>query len=201
MLIIALMRSNVCNSIFLRGGSALDANSKVPFSPALPISIPLAPDQWKVEARALFETSLARIQIDLKDHMRGAAANENGFANHIDSAFMDMCASYKFRAAGWRNVNAWAFRLLLLLVFFVYVLSFETQWRNKEEPELIIESLWDLTVLRLLKKMEWLPAESAPEEGNGEAVQDGVEPMQGAENGPVVADESDDGPDKPPERV
>jgi hypothetical protein len=75
----------------MRGGSALDANSKVPLSRDLPISIPLAVDQWKVEARALFETSLARIQIDLKDHVRGAAANVNGFANHIDSAFTNVC--------------------------------------------------------------------------------------------------------------
>jgi hypothetical protein len=164
----------------MRGGSALDATSKVPsFSTGLPVSIPLAPDQWKVEARALFETSLARIQIDLRDHMRGAAANENGFANHIDSAFTDMCASYKFRAVGWRNVNAWAFRLLLLLVVCVYFLSFETEWWS-EEPELIAESLWNFTVLRFLKKMKWMPAE--PKEGEDMTVQEEIEGVEAVEN-------------------
>ncbi len=170
----------------MRGGSALDANSKVPFSLSLPVSIPLASDQWKVEARSLFKTSLARIQIDLKDHMRGAAANQYGFANHIDSAFTDMCASYKFRAVGWRNVNAWAFRLLLLLVVCVYFLSFETTWWS-EEPELIAESLWDLTVLRFLKKMDWMPAEA--KEGNGVIVREEIEGMQAVEHDRQSAEE------------
>jgi hypothetical protein len=179
MLDIALEHSNICNSIYMRGGSALDANSKVPFSRGLPISIPLAPDQWKVEARALFETSLARIQIDLKDHVLGAAANVNGFANHIDSAFTNMCASYKSRTVGWRNVNAWALKLLILLAVCVYVLSFETElW--SEEPELIAESLWNYTVLRLLKKMSWVPAQ--PNGENDMIVQADIEGVEVAED-------------------
>lgn len=202
MLNIALMHSNVCNGIYLRGGSALDAESKMPTSLDLPISIPLAPDQWKVEARALFKSSLARIQIDLKDHMRSAAANENGYANHIDSAFSDMCANYKFRAVGWRNVNAWAFRLLLGLVVCVYVLSFETKWWS-EEPELIAESLWGFTVLKLLKKLNWIRADSTtenaalPREGAGDT-EAGANGRHGVEEvAPHVVGEDSDEPDEP----
>lgn len=126
----------------------------MPFSPTLPTSLPLDADQRKVEVRALFETSLARIQIDLRDHMQGAK-NEIGFANHIDSAFMDMCASYKLPKVGWRNVNVWPFRTLLLLVVCVYLLSFETPW--SEEPQLIVEALWESTVLKLLYWQGWMP--------------------------------------------
>lgn len=162
MLDIALMRSNVCNSIHLRGGSALDAHSKLPSNLSLPISLPLATEQWKVEARKLFEGSLARIQIDLRDYIRGAAANQRGFANHLDSAYEDMCRTYKFHTVGWKNVNLWALRLLLVLVLTVYLLSFETN-RFSEEKETIAESIWNATVLRMLKKL--LGAKNAVEPG------------------------------------
>jgi hypothetical protein len=101
--------------------------------------------------------------------MRGAAKDKIGFANHIDSAFMDMCASYKFRTVGWRNVNVWAFRMLLLLVVCVYLLSFDTP--SSEEPQLVVESLWDSTVLKFLYWQGWMPV--GHERDSNIAVQNG----------------------------
>jgi hypothetical protein len=99
------------------------------------------------------------------------------------------------------------FQLLLLAVFCAYVLSFETQWRKKGEPELIVETLWDFTVLKFLKRMSWLPAEPEVGGGTGENAQDGTERMQGGENGhsapaeeqvipPVIVDDEPGEPDK-----
>jgi hypothetical protein len=183
MLDMALTRSNVCNSILLLGGSALDAHSKLLSNLSLPISLPLATEQWKVEARRLFEGSLARIQIDLRDYIRGAAADQSGFANHIDSAYEDMCSSYKFRTVGWKNVNLWGLRLLLVLALTVYFLSFETT-RFSEEPETIAESVWDVTVLRMLRRSFGVA------EGTRLGVENGMTGVNARENGRPADSES-----------
>lgn len=74
MLSMALLRPRICNSIMYRGGAALDASTKL----IVYQSLPLARVQWKVEAKNLFATSLARMQINLRDHIRGPAATEPG---------------------------------------------------------------------------------------------------------------------------
>jgi hypothetical protein len=152
MLNIALIRSNICNSIILRGGSALDAQSKLQANLSVPLSLPLAPEQWKVEVRAFFKASLARIQIDLRDYMRGAAANEAGFENHTDSGYTDMCDAYKFRTVGWTNINAWALWLLIILVVIVYSLSWELG-ESSEERKTVMEWIWVAIVARAVKHM------------------------------------------------
>jgi len=182
MLDIALLHSNVCNTIILRGGSALDAQSKLQANLSLPVSLPLADEQWKVEVRAMFKASLARIQIDLRDYARGAAANKIGYKDHTDSAYQDMCSSYKFRTVGWKNVNAWGFWLLIILVVAVYILSFETP-RFGEEEKLIVESLWDGVAVKSIfwlggkccssRREENAPSPAGPQ-GNGNNNSQGV---------------------------
>lgn len=152
MLDIALMRSNICNGVLLRGGSSLDAQSKMQANLSVPLSLPLAPEQWKVEVRALFKASLARIQIDLRDYMRGAAANVAGFQDHTESGYAEMCGAYKFRTVGWTNINAWAFWLLIILVVIVYFLSWELG-EPSEEQQTVAEWIWAATVLQLVKLM------------------------------------------------
>jgi hypothetical protein len=119
MLDFALLRSRSCQSILRRGGNALDAQAKLDiyFSLALP------EEQWKVEARNLFATSLARIQIDLRDYIRGSAAHEPGFVDRMDSAYKDMCTMYKFKSVGWRNVSVWGFWLLISVAIAISISS------------------------------------------------------------------------------
>jgi len=139
---------------------------------------------------------LARIQIDLRDQIRGAAANVNGYANKIDSAYVDMCSSYKFRTVGWTNVNVWALRLLILLVLCVYGLSFETTWFS-EEKELIAESMWDASVLRMVRYLFRVHEEVRREETNGANDVNGV----AEENGGPSTDEDGVGENSAPRHV
>ncbi|KAG4432857.1 hypothetical protein IFR05_011657 [Cadophora sp. M221] len=155
MLDISLRRSSVCNSISMRGGNALRATSKMQSNVTLPVSLPLSSTQWKVEAKALFETSLARIQIELRDYVRGRGASECNFANRIDDGFLDMCSAYRFRTVGWKNLNATGFWMVLGLVLVVYLLSIE--WvREDGEDKLIAEDLFDAIKLLFGKCMVWM---------------------------------------------
>ena len=67
-------------------------------------SLPLAKEQWKVEARQLFETSLARIQIDARNIAQGTAASYPGLQKlDADPAVCD--DTFLFLSQGWQNVN------------------------------------------------------------------------------------------------
>jgi hypothetical protein len=145
MLGLALLRSNICNSILLRGDSALNAQSKIQANISLPLSLPgsLSNEQWKIEARKLFEASLARIQIDLRDYIRGAAANEIGFSTRTwNAGFKDMCGAYKFQTVGWKNVSVGGFWLCAALVTVVYALSIEVK-QPDDSTKLFAEVIWD----------------------------------------------------------
>jgi hypothetical protein len=193
MLDMALTRSNICNSILLLGGSALDAQSKMQANLSVPLSLPLAPEQWKVEVRSLFKASLARIQIDLRDYMRGAAANEVGFENHTDSGYTEMCGAYKFRTVGWRNINAWAFWLLIILIVIVYFLSWELG-ESSEEQKTVAEWIWAATTVRAVKYMyrKWVSPKRAIGEANQAAVANGSNDAATSEVHVVGEDEDED---------
>lgn len=59
---LALNKSTTFDSIFFRGAAGLDASRRLVDAVSLPLS--KDPAQWIVESRALFQTSLARIQYD-----------------------------------------------------------------------------------------------------------------------------------------
>lgn len=132
MLAQALGRSSVCYSIELRGGNALDAQTKLDIW----FSLPLEREQWKVEAQNLFTASLARAQIDLRDYAQGSAAHEAGFEDNTLPEFRDFCRRYKFKTVGWTNISVnWLF-LLLGAPMLVSALSAPT-WgpRNPDTPK------------------------------------------------------------------
>ena len=87
----------------------------------------LPQDQWIVEARRLFETSLAMIQISLLDIVQGNAANRhsgNEINNEIiPTAYRGMCNMGKFRSVGYRNVSVWGLFALLALAGGIAVAS------------------------------------------------------------------------------
>lgn len=129
MLRIVLLRSNICHSTLYRGGAALDASSKL----YVYQSEPLATEQWKVEAKQLFATSLARIQIDLRDNMRGAAANEPGFVDLLPDEWRGVCDLYKFKAPGWMNIRVWAFVCAIVGSVVVFILTYEVKHPTAEQ--------------------------------------------------------------------
>jgi hypothetical protein len=121
MLDLALRRSRICHSIKFRGGNALNAQSRLYTF----LSLPLAKSQWKVEAATLFRASLARIQIDLSDFVRGNAAHEVGYVDRMDSGFQEMCTTYKFKGNGWKNISKGGFTLFISLAVAIIIFSLQ----------------------------------------------------------------------------
>jgi hypothetical protein len=96
-----IQNSNIFQSISHRLSNALDASERLSgFT-----SLPLSPEQWKVEAKKLFEPSLARTQIDARNIARRVLAKYPGYvkANHT---IPEMCQeTWIFISQGWTNIN------------------------------------------------------------------------------------------------
>ena len=73
--------------------------------------IPL--DQWKAEARSAFETSLAQIQFNVLDFVRGRKWMED--FGGVPPRYRGLCKMGKFHSVGWRNVSFWGLLGLLSL--------------------------------------------------------------------------------------
>ncbi|KAF8858997.1 hypothetical protein BDZ45DRAFT_371177 [Acephala macrosclerotiorum] len=101
LILIALKYSTSPGSIQFRGSEALDAQAKI----AHMLSLPLAEKQWQVEAEKMFRTSLARMQLNLYDFVRGTAANYEGYENTLPVEHRAMCQMVTIPTVGWRNIN------------------------------------------------------------------------------------------------
>ena len=123
MLLISLLESSTFDAIQLLGGRALVASSKLERQ----ISLPLAQEQWKDEVGNLFEASLARPQIALRDYIRGRAAHDPEYADRRLAGMGDMCKSYKFPGQGWKSVSFWGLVLILCIAFVIFVLTREVR--------------------------------------------------------------------------
>ena len=94
---------------------------------------PLPREQWKVEARRLFQASLARIQVELVNTVRGAVNTvyaAPGYSTHeyeISEEYRGMCSMGKFKSVGWRNVSVWGFSGLLFLAASISLASVQTK--------------------------------------------------------------------------
>ena len=119
----ALVDSSIFQAIQLLGSRALVAEAKLERE----VSLPLEKEQWKVEAGNLFEAALVRIQITLRDYIRGTAAKDPEYVDRTQAHMKDMCHAYKFPGRGWQNVTVSGMVLVVLLVFLIYVLGFEVQ--------------------------------------------------------------------------
>lgn len=145
MMQVALLRSRLCHSIKFRGGNALDAQTKI----NVYTSLPLATEQWKVEARNLFAASLARVQIDLRDYARGNAAKEPGFTDYMDPEFKGMCKMYKFRGLGYTNLSVWPFTSLLLGSILIFLMSFKGNVTKEINGENVVKRKFVVEILLL----------------------------------------------------
>ena len=97
----ALQDSSMALSIQRRGGLGLNASYLLENS----FSLPLAKDQWKIEVRTLFDTSLARIQINLRNLARGTAAKYGARKIETRNAAEDCQGKFIFLSQGWQNVQ------------------------------------------------------------------------------------------------
>ena len=90
----------------------------------------LPDDQWKIEVNRWFEASLARIQANVLDIMRGTGAysdDDHEDYEGIPPHLRGICQMGKFRSVGWRNVSVWGFLGIILLVAAVTLASNESQ--------------------------------------------------------------------------
>ncbi|OCK85505.1 hypothetical protein K432DRAFT_421764 [Lepidopterella palustris CBS 459.81] len=119
----SLENSNIYDSIKWRLGTALLAQQKISQS----VSRPLKEDHWKEEARALFETSLARIQYDAWSIANGEGREKTGYIDYTpDEGKNKLCGLYKFNSTGYTNVNLWAFIGFVFVLPTTFILSIET---------------------------------------------------------------------------
>lgn len=111
----ALQDSCMAMSIQRRGGLGLAASNLLENGH----SRPLPEGQWKVEAKRFFDTSLTRIQINLRDVALGAQAKYG--ANKSSSNNAELCqGTFIFTSQGWQNVqvsgSAWILVVSLLVL-------------------------------------------------------------------------------------
>ena len=116
-----LRSSCIWQAMSARGGSALDAQARISGM----MSLPLDPQQWRVEAETLFQTSLARIQVEIHNIARGAGANRPGMVKL--QTWTPICDdTYNFNADGWINVNTIGSLIVMIPSALIVILALPT---------------------------------------------------------------------------
>jgi hypothetical protein len=121
LLVISLWRSDTFNAVTSRPGSRFDVQTKLVGS----VSQNLGHEQWKVEVRKMFETSLARIQGDVLDIVRGVGKDRPYARNVLTEDNMSLCHIVKFQSVGWRNITLLWLITLPIFSFLLWVLTIE----------------------------------------------------------------------------
>jgi hypothetical protein len=141
LVLLALDYSSTCGSVQFRGAEALDAQSKV----AHMQSLPLATEQWRVEAEKWFQTSLARMQLNVFDIARGTAASFDGYEDTLFEQYRGICDMVKIPTVGWTNVN---FFVSIGTIFAVGILWFiGWKWENEHKQKVLMAAkIWEAMI-------------------------------------------------------
>lgn len=114
----ALLSSDIFNALSYRLGSALNAQSRI----SAFASLPLAPEQWKIEVEELFKASIARILINVRDIARGAQAKYWGYKKVMNTE--GLCDdTYKMSTEGWSSVAVGWSLWVLTMAFLIIILA------------------------------------------------------------------------------
>jgi hypothetical protein len=142
----SLYAGNMYQTIGFRGASALKAATLI--DREFKTSTPLDPEQWKLEVRQIFETSLLRSQLELVDIAGGVGAEEPGFKNILaDSPVLPRtCDMVKVKASGHKSVSVWAIVLTMACCLVVALLSI-----NPEEKLVVLH--FSGRLLRYMKRI------------------------------------------------
>ena len=120
----ALEFSNIYHSIAKRLGTALVAQDMI----SQYTSVPLGDEHWVDEAERLFATSLARIQFDVWSIGSGEDSvheGKDGYRDEKPKGIGELCGLVKFQSTGFTNVGVLVFWLVLGVLPFAWVLSWE----------------------------------------------------------------------------
>ena len=137
LLLLALDYSSTCGSIQFRGAEALDAQKKI----AHMQSLPLADQQWEVEAESLFRTSLARMQLNVFDVVRGSASNFQGYRDTLSAKDSGLCSMVKIKGSGVKNINVCGLLAIIFAVAFVWTISRRANSGSRRN-ELVAVLIW-----------------------------------------------------------
>jgi hypothetical protein len=148
---LALDFSTSCGSVQYRQAEALDAQAKI----ADTQSLPLAPKQWQVEAEKIFQTSLARMQSNIYNIVRGTSANHDGYHDILDPNFRGICELVKIPTPGQTNINFWGAIGTVAAVVFVWVMPVRRKVSSGDEVMKVMVAvlLWDRVLLPILQGM------------------------------------------------
>jgi len=131
----SIRNSNTYQALSRRLSGALDAQARVSGF----VSLPLAPQQWKVEVIHFFETSLARMQIDARNIARGVPASYPGYVKRSKLP-PQMCeGTYLFVSQGYTNVNQ-TVSLIILILGVVIVICAVPVTNDRMLFELVLQS-------------------------------------------------------------
>ncbi|KAH6659102.1 hypothetical protein BKA67DRAFT_6128 [Truncatella angustata] len=158
----ALRRSSSFRSIEYRLGSALVATESISDFE----SRQLDKEQWIIESKALFNTSLARLQFNALDIAMGDRPVGNAAAGYAD-AYEDttpswargrMCGKYKFHLSrGYTNIHV-AHIFILLVPVSLYILSRETKRDLGDSPRPFLDEDWllvDAIIWYIIGRVHW----------------------------------------------
>jgi hypothetical protein len=154
----ALRSSTASFSISRRGGSGLEIAKR------FGTSVNLLEEQWKFEAESLFQTSLARMQLDLYDFAMGTYADMEGAKNLADADFNDASKLLMLPESGHKNIDRLWLVGINVFCFLVYLSSrrYSTSERRRDklangEDGGYHENLWGTIALKKLGDLaSWL---------------------------------------------
>ena len=127
----SILNSNTYQALNKRLANALEATERINVF----TSMPLAPEQWKTEATRLFETSLARTQVDARNIARGVLADVPGYRRLRTPPAM--CEdTYLFVSQGWTNVSMTLSLIILIpcVIFLILAIPIDA---DRMLPELV----------------------------------------------------------------
>jgi hypothetical protein len=137
LLLLALDFSTACGSIQFRGVEALDAQSKISHME----SQELAPEQWKIEVEKFFQVSLARIQVNAYDIVRGTAAAFDDYHDVLPTRYRGICNLVAIPTVGWKNLNVAGLVGAILGIALLWVISIKAKDEKRVDAFIVI-LLW-----------------------------------------------------------
>ena len=115
----SILNSQTYLSISKRLAAGLNATSRISMS----TSLPLAREQWKVEATQLFETSLARASFEARNIALGLYAKYPGYVRqNVSRAMCDR--TYVYQTPGWSSINGMWYLIILIPSTLVILAAF-----------------------------------------------------------------------------
>lgn len=124
---VAVNKSTTFDAIEYRGATGLEAQEMIKDDTSLPLS--KDPSQWIAESRALFRTSLARIQYDALDFANGVGRDRGPMYEPKlpDSLRKELCHSITFQLPkDYNNIDFWPTIGILSLPFAFWLVGVQT---------------------------------------------------------------------------